>query len=136
MSIKCQLNVNQMPTKCQSNANEMSIKCRLNCLNNYDCYIIFLFFLRVIQVSQSQVGRSRSEARAGPSCMTRFPLHLCSGCGVVMWSAVCLSAPHSHEADGASPVWFKLCFNLPYPVLIRLRRTSECRLNPCPSVLF
>ena len=80
--------------------------------------------------------RSRSQARVGTSNLTRSPLHVYSGHSLVMWSAVCLSAPHSHEADGASPIWFMVCLNLPYPVLMRLRRTSECRPSSCPTGFF
>ena len=29
-----------------------------------------------------------------------------------------------------------LCLNLPHPVLIRLRHTSECRLSSCPTGFF
>ena len=80
--------------------------------------------------------RSRIQAHAGPSSLTRSLLHLCSGHSLVMWSAVCLSALHSHEADGVSSVWFTLCLNLSYPVLIRLRRTNECQLSSCPTGFF
>ena len=120
----------------------------------YTQYVFLLFSLRPLdaliflwcfdEVSQllllandsrgvNHVSHCKSRS---PSSLTRSPLHLCSGHSLVMWSAVCRSPPHSHEADGASPIWFMLCFNLPYPVLIPLRRTSECRLISCPAGLF
>ena len=80
--------------------------------------------------------RFQTQAGAGPSSLTRSLLHLCSRHSLVMWSAVCLSAPVSHEANGANPTWFILRFNLPYHVLIRLRRTSERWLNLCPTGFF
>ena len=45
-------------------------------------------------------------------------------------------APHSHEADGASPVWVMLCFNLSCPVLTRLRCVSKCQLWSCLTDFF
>ena len=33
-------------------------------------------------------------------------------------------------------MWFMVCLNLTHPVLIRLRRTSECRLRSCPTGFF
>ena len=80
--------------------------------------------------------RSPKPGACWPVKPDQVPLHLCSGHSLVMWSAVCLSAQHSHEADGASPNWFMLCLNLPYPVLIRLRRTSEFRLSSCQTGFF
>ena len=82
---------------------------------------ITVFFLHMIQggsiVSHFRSQR-QSQARAGLSSLTRSPLHLCRGHSLVMWSAVCLSAPHSREADGASPIWFMLCLNLLYPAYL------------------
>ena len=40
---------------------------------------------------------------------------------MVMCCAVWLVAPHSHDADGDSPIWFVLALHL--PVRIRFRRT-------------
>ena len=95
-----------------------------------------IFFLSMIQ------GGSITCRIFGPECRrilvrpARPRRHYICGHSLVMWSAVCLSAPYSHQADGASPIWFMLCLNLPYPVLIRSGRTIERRLSSCPTGFF
>ena len=59
---------------------------------------------------------------------------VCRGHLLAMWRAVWLSAPHSRDADGDSPIWLMLYLNLPYPVLMRFRR--KCRVRSCPTGLF
>ena len=80
--------------------------------------------------------KSRSQWRAAVCNTTKSPLQLCKGHLLAMWGVVWLAAPHSHDADGDSPIWFMLYLNLPYPVRIWLRRTSECRVRSCPTSFF
>ena len=58
--------------------------------------------------------RSRSQLRAAVSSKTKSPSQLHSGHSLVMCCAVAvwLVAPHSHDADGDSPIWFTLALNL------------------------
>ena len=99
-------------------------------------YMLILIYSSYTATSLIRAPWSRSQARSGPSSLTRSLLHLCSGHSLVMWSAVCLSTLHSHEADGASPIWFMLCFNLSCPVLTRLRCVSKCQLWSCLTGFF
>ena len=49
-------------------------------------------------------------------------VQLCRGHSLATWCTVWFAAPHSHDADGDSYIWFMLYPNLPYPVPIRFRR--------------
>ena len=80
--------------------------------------------------------RSRSQLCAAVFNVTKSPLELCSGHSLAMCCAVWSVAPPSYYADGESPIWFMLYINLPYPVLIRFRRTSECHATSCPTGFF
>ena len=70
--------------------------------------------------------------------VTESQLQSCSSHSMAMCCAVwlALAAPHSHDADGDSPIWFMLYLNLPKLVLIRFRRSSECRARSCSMGLF
>ena len=86
-----------------------------------------LFFLHLIKYSSYMTHcRSRNQLRAAVFNVTKSPLELCSGHSLAMCCAFWSVAPPSYYADGESPIWFMLYINLPYPVLIRFRRMSEC----------
>ena len=94
------------------------------------------FFLRLIEEFYTTHCRSCSQLHAAVSNTTKSPLQLCSGHSLAMCCAVWSVAPHSHDADGDCPIRFMLDLNLPLPVQIRFRCTSECHARSCPMGLF
>ena len=48
-----------------------------------------------------------SSPESTPGNFTKSPLQLCSGHSLAMWCAVWFAAQRSHDAGGASPIWFK-----------------------------
>ena len=71
----------------------------------------FFFFLRLID--DCSYTSHCSQLRAAVSNNTKSLLQLCSGHSLAMCCAVWFAAPHSHDADGDSPIWFMLDLKLP-----------------------
>ena len=69
--------------------------------------------LCVISVAMHASCRSCSQLRDAVSNASTSPLQRCSGHSLAMCCAVWSVAPHSHDADGDSPIWFTLPLNLP-----------------------
>ena len=71
-------------------------------------------FLRLIESSiYTTHCRSCNQFRAAVSNTTKSPSQLCSGHSLAMCCAVWSVAPHSHDADGDSPIRFMVDLNLP-----------------------